>query len=111
MTYVITDGCIDVMDKSCVSVCPVDCIYEGDRLMYIDPVGCIECGACVDVCPQDAIYYDQDLPEDRSIFTAASEHLFQGVDTADGAAAIGRLGYDSPLLADRLAATPRSDPG
>ncbi len=24
MTYVITDPCIDVRDKSCVEVCPVD---------------------------------------------------------------------------------------
>lgn len=36
MTYVITEACIEVMDKSCVDVCPVDCIHftEGlDRML------------------------------------------------------------------------------
>ena len=28
MTYIIAEPCIDVEDKSCVEVCPVDCIYE-----------------------------------------------------------------------------------
>ncbi|MBV8719378.1 MAG: 4Fe-4S dicluster domain-containing protein, partial [Chloroflexi bacterium] len=50
MTYVITQPCIDVKDKSCVDVCPVSCIYlEGDdvdRKLYIHPDECIECGAC-----------------------------------------------------------------
>ena len=27
MTYIITEPCIDVLDKSCVEVCPVDCIH------------------------------------------------------------------------------------
>ena len=26
MTYVITEACIGVKDRSCVDVCPVDCI-------------------------------------------------------------------------------------
>ena len=40
MTYVIAEPCIDVLDVSCVSVCPVDCIHyeEGiDRKLFIDP--------------------------------------------------------------------------
>ena len=40
MTYVIAEPCIDVLDLSCVSVCPVDCIHyeEGvDRKLFIDP--------------------------------------------------------------------------
>ena len=40
MTYVIAEPCIDVLDISCVSVCPVDCIHyeEGiDRKLFIDP--------------------------------------------------------------------------
>src|SRR2546429_7859397 len=41
--YVITSSCLDVMDKSCVEECPVDCIYEGDRMMYIQPDECVEC--------------------------------------------------------------------
>ena len=30
MAYIIAEPCIDVMDKACVEVCPVDCIYEPD---------------------------------------------------------------------------------
>ena len=37
MTYVIGAACADVMDKSCVQECPVDCIYEGARSLYINP--------------------------------------------------------------------------
>ena len=56
MTYVITGSCIDVLDKTCVKECPVDCIYEGVRSMYINPEECIDCGACEPVCPSDAIF-------------------------------------------------------
>jgi hypothetical protein len=37
MTYVIAEPCIDVKDKSCIEECPVDCIYESDRMLYIQP--------------------------------------------------------------------------
>ncbi len=66
MTYVITDPCIDVLDKSCVEVCPVDCIHyeEGtDRKLYIDPDECIDCGACEPVCPVTAIFAEDDVPD------------------------------------------------
>jgi NAD-dependent dihydropyrimidine dehydrogenase PreA subunit len=39
--------CIDCVNRSCVKECPVDCIYEGARALYIQPVECIDCGACV----------------------------------------------------------------
>jgi ferredoxin len=66
MTYVIAEPCIDVLDVSCVSVCPVDCIHydQGvDRKLYIDPDECIDCGACEPVCPTKAIFPEADLPE------------------------------------------------
>jgi NAD-dependent dihydropyrimidine dehydrogenase PreA subunit len=66
MTYVITEPCIDVLDKSCVEVCPVDCIHheEGvDRKLYIDPDECIDCGACEPVCPVTAIFAEDDVPD------------------------------------------------
>ena len=64
MAYVICEPCIDVMDKSCVEVCPVDCIHyeEGvDRKLYIDPDECIDCGACEPVCPVTAIFAEDDV--------------------------------------------------
>jgi NAD-dependent dihydropyrimidine dehydrogenase PreA subunit len=67
VTYVITDPCIGTIDKSCVEVCPVDCIHfeEGfDRKLYIDPDQCIDCGACEPVCPVTAIFTEDDVPDD-----------------------------------------------
>ena len=46
MTYVIALPCVDVKDKACIEECPVDCIYEGDRMLYIHPDECVDCGAC-----------------------------------------------------------------
>ena len=63
MTYVITQACVDVLDKACIDECPVDCIYEGDRMLYIHPDECVDCGACEPVCPVEAIYYEDDVPD------------------------------------------------
>ena len=63
MTYVIAEPCIDIKDKSCIEECPVDCIYEGERMLYIQPDECVDCGACEPVCPVEAIYYEDDVPE------------------------------------------------
>ena len=63
MTYVIGEPCVDVLDRACVEECPVDCIYEGERMLYIHPDECVDCGACEPVCPVEAIYYEDDLPE------------------------------------------------
>lgn len=63
MPYVITTRCVDLKDRACVRECPVDCIYEGARALYINPEECIDCGACAPVCPNDAVYFDQEVPE------------------------------------------------
>ncbi|MDB5067274.1 MAG: 4Fe-4S ferredoxin iron-sulfur binding domain protein [Chloroflexi bacterium] len=82
MTYVITEPCIDVKDKSCIEVCPVDCIIaaDEDRMLYIDPDECIDCGACVDPCPVDAIYAEEDVPEQWSAFTEINRAYFKDKD-------------------------------
>lgn len=66
--YVITSACADVKDKACVEACPVDCIHgdDEDRILYINPTECIECGACEPVCPTNAIFSLDDLPSDKS---------------------------------------------
>lgn len=69
MTYVITEPCIDKMDRSCVDVCPVDCIHETDRMLVIDAEECIDCGACEPACPVSAIFAEDDVPPDQRIFT------------------------------------------
>jgi len=45
VTYIISEPCIDIKDRSCVDVCPVDCIHEADRILVIDPEECIDCFA------------------------------------------------------------------
>jgi len=68
MGFVIGSNCIDVKDKSCIEECPVDCIYEGDRMLYIHPTECIDCGACEPVCPVEAIRPMQRLAEEWKPF-------------------------------------------
>ena len=73
LTYVIAEPCIDVLDLSCVAVCPVDCIHfeEGvDRKLFIDPDECIDCGACEPECPVNAIFPEETLPAEWVKFTA-----------------------------------------
>ncbi len=84
MTYVITEPCIDVIDKSCVEVCPVDCIHfeEGtDRKLYIDPDECIDCGACEPVCPVTAIFAEDDVPDQWKEYTELDAKWFKDPDT------------------------------
>ena len=46
MTYVVTDACIRCKYTDCVEVCPVDCFYEGENMLVINPSECIDCGVC-----------------------------------------------------------------
>lgn len=85
MTYVITDPCVDTLDKSCVEVCPVDCIHyeEGvDRKLYIDPDECIDCGACEPVCPVTAIFAEDDVPSGQEAYTEIDALWFKDKDAA-----------------------------
>jgi ferredoxin len=63
VTYVIGEPCIDIKDRSCVDVCPVDCIHEVERMLVIDPEECIDCGACEPECPVEAIFPEDALQE------------------------------------------------
>lgn len=55
MTYVVTEKCIKCKYTDCVEVCPVDCFYEGENMLVINPDECIDCGVCEPECPIDAI--------------------------------------------------------
>ena len=85
MTYVITTPCIDTMDQSCVDVCPVDCIHfeEGvDKILYIDPEECIDCGACEPACPVSAVYAEDDVPDEEAHYTEINDLWFSDKDAA-----------------------------
>lgn len=107
MTYVIAEPCIDVMDRACVDECPVDCIYEGARALYIQPDECIDCGACEPVCPVQAIFYEDDIPAEWAPHTDDNARFFSeplpGQDVAlgspGGAAKIRPARSDAPLVA------------
>jgi ferredoxin len=91
MTWIIMEPCIDVRDRACVDVCPVDCIYEIDddgksvhevqadpgreKMLYIHPEECIDCGACEPVCPVDAIVIDEEVPDKWNDFIAYNYKL------------------------------------
>ena len=87
MTYIIAAPCVDVKDKACVDVCPVDCIHpidgEGEPLLYIDPDACIDCGACEPECPVEAIFAEEDLPEEWDHFTEINAKYFELRDNPD----------------------------
>lgn len=63
MAYIVAEPCIKCKYTDCVTVCPVNCFYEGENFLTINPDECIDCGACVPECPTEAIFAEDDLPE------------------------------------------------
>ncbi len=104
--YVITSACIGTKDRSCVDVCPVQCIYElvddrlesrdtadgevvnshpehpelrflyGDTMLYINPDECTSCDACLSECPVDAIFPGDRVPTDEHDFIDVNRFIF-----------------------------------
>uniref|UniRef100_UPI0003B39EB5 ferredoxin n=1 Tax=Agromyces subbeticus TaxID=293890 RepID=UPI0003B39EB5 len=93
-------------DRACIDECPVDCIYEGERSLYIHPDECVDCGACEPVCPVEAIYYEDDLPDLWADYYKANVEFFElspggapPLGSPGGAAKSGVLAYDHPVVA------------
>ena len=68
MTHVVTKPCDGCRYTDCVVVCPVECFYEGETMLYINPDECIDCEACVPECPVEAIFHEDDVPDDWKSF-------------------------------------------
>lgn len=108
MPYVIMADCIDVTDRSCIEECPVDCIYEGSRKLYIQPAECIDCGACEPACPVEAISLDRKTPPEQSSFIDDNKRFFAeslpGRDAPlgqpGGSDLTGAIREDTPLVRD-----------
>ena len=96
MTYVIALPCVDVKDRACIDECPVDCIYEGERSLYIHPDECVDCGACEPVCPVEAIYYEDDLPDEWQDYYTANVEFFDDIGSPGGAAKVGVIAQGPP---------------
>jgi NAD-dependent dihydropyrimidine dehydrogenase PreA subunit len=98
VTYVIAEPCVDIIDKACIEECPVDCIYEGGRMLYIHPDECVDCGACEPVCPVEAIFYEDDLPDKWRDYTQANVDFFDELGSPGGASKVGRTENDPAFI-------------
>jgi NAD-dependent dihydropyrimidine dehydrogenase PreA subunit len=100
VAHVITGACIDVKDGACVKCCPVDCIYAGERTLYIHPDECIDCGVCVSACPTEAIYEDRLVPAALAHFIAINREFFDvsGLGAPGGAEGVGPVRCDHPQV-------------
>lgn len=85
----------------------MDCIYEGDRKLYIQPNECIDCGACEATCPVEAIAYGDDVPDDELDHARDNVRFFELVlpgrsaplGAPGGSLKVGKIGVDTPLVA------------
>ena len=102
MTYIIAEPCIDIKDRSCVDVCPVDCIHEYERILVIDPEECIDCGACEPECPVEAIFPEDALPEKWEPFVKIN-YAFPDAGEINQLDGRVRARAQRPERADRLA--------
>jgi NAD-dependent dihydropyrimidine dehydrogenase PreA subunit len=101
VTYVISQPCVDVKDRACVDECPVDCIYEGKRMLYIHPDECVDCGACEPVCPVEAIFYEDDTPAQWKDYYRANVDFFTettSIGSPGGARKVGPVDVDHPVI-------------
>src|SRR6476469_8576103 len=101
MTYVIAQPCVDLKDRACIEECPVDCIYEGKRSLYIHPDECVDCGACEPVCPVEAIYYEDDTPAQWKDYYKANVDFFTettSIGSPGGASKVGPVDLDHPVV-------------
>lgn len=101
MSYIIGKPCVSTCDTACVAVCPVDCIHgpikvDGagaevadmtkeelvDKMLYINPEECIDCGACLPECPVDAIYDSEEeaIEKDGTDEYVKRNYKFYGLD-------------------------------
>src|SRR5947199_9889329 len=100
VTYIIAQPCVDVLDRACIEECPVDCIYEGERMLYIHPDECVDCGACEPVCPVEAIYYEDDVPDQWSGYTQINADFFSELGSPGGASKVGQTDNDPQAVKD-----------
>jgi ferredoxin len=94
MTFVVTESRIKCKYTDCVEVCPVDCSYEGENMLVIEPDQCIDCGVCEPECPVDAVKADTEagiehwIKIKRGSFQGMAEHQQQET-AARGSARLG----------------------
>ena len=75
MTHVVCQPCYDCKYTDCVAVCPVECFWQDEKMLYIDPVDCIDCEACVPECPVEAIFHEDNVPDEWKDYTALNAEM------------------------------------
>ena len=73
MPRIVTEPCVGTKHGDCVEVCPVDCFFELDDMLVINPDECTDCAACEDECPVSAIVPDDEADENDGADTAGDE--------------------------------------
>lgn len=58
----------------------------------------MDCGACEPVCPVEAIYYEDDVPDEWSVFYDVNVDFFKDLGSPGGAARTGATGTDHPYV-------------
>jgi len=72
MAHIVCEPCVGCKFTDCVEVCPVNCFYEIEDRLVINPDECIDCTACVPVCPVEAIFAEGDVPDKWKSFIASN---------------------------------------
>ena len=100
MAFVVCEPCRDCKYTDCVVVCPCECFYQDDQMLYIDPLECIDCEACVPECPVEAIFPERNVPEqwtsyiplnaERSAALMENGHITDKQPAQDGPQCISR---------------------
>src|SRR5699024_6870895 len=97
MTYVIALPCVDVKDRACVDECPVDCIYAGNRMLYLQPDECVDAGGCEPVCPVEPIYDETDTRDEWPEDYGASVESFKDRGGPAGAGKMAGIAKTHPF--------------
>lgn len=81
MAYIVTESCINCKHQDCVEICPVDCFYEGENFVVINPNECIDCGICETECPVDAIKHHEDCDRKWVSINVAASKVWPNITT------------------------------
>ncbi len=84
MAFVVTEPCHGCKYTDCVVVCPVDCFYQDESMLYIDPDNCIDCGGCVPECPVEAIFREDSVPAKWDRFISLNAERSAALKNAGG---------------------------
>ncbi len=84
MAHVVTAPCHDCKYTDCCVVCPVECFYQDDAMLYIDANDCIDCEACVPECPVEAIFSDANTPAQWQSYIQLNKERAESLKAGDG---------------------------